>query len=298
MWTQIITGATGSIGAHTLAQLTAKSEFQKVYCLVRGAEPLRRVLDSLKERHLELPEASKAKIIALTSDLSLPEFSLDASILTQMRREVSLVIHIAWPVNFNIRLQTFEPHLAGLYNLLRFCLSVPQPEAARLLFCSSISTASNTPPPASIPEAPIADFTHAAQTGYARSKLVGEHIVCNATRAGARSYVLRIGQVVGDTAKGAWNDKEFLPSMVRSALTLKTLPTLREVCFLFDVHLHFLNGLLTWPPALLLASRRHACNCNTRAFRHTHKIFQPPRLRCKGPFHLLQHSQPVCILMG
>lgn len=46
---------------------------------------------------------------------------------------------------------------------------------------------------ASIPEAPIADFTHVLQMGYARSKLVGEHIVCNAARAGARSYVLRIG---------------------------------------------------------------------------------------------------------
>ena len=33
---------------------------------------------------------------------------------------------------------------------------------------------------ASIPEAPIAHFTHVLQTGYARSKLVGEHIVCNA----------------------------------------------------------------------------------------------------------------------
>ena len=205
-----------------------------MYCLVRGAEPLQRVLDSLKERHLELTEASKVKMIAFACDLSQPGFGLDASMLAQMKDAVSLVIHIAWPVNFNIHLQSFEPHIAGLYNLLRFCLSVHRPEPARMLLCSSISTALNTPHPASIPEAPIADFTHALQMGYARSKLVGEHAVCNAAHAGARSYVLRIEQIVGDTAKGAWNDKEFVPLMVRSALTLKALPTLREVCFAFD----------------------------------------------------------------
>ena len=241
MWTQIITGATGSIGAHTLAQLTANSKIEKIYCLVRGAEPLQRVLDSLNKRGLELSEASKAKITALASDLSHPRFGLDASVLAQIKKDVSLVIHIAWPVNFNIHLQSFEPHIAGLYNLLKLCLSVHRPKPARLLFCSSISTALNTPPSASISEALIADFTQASQIGYARSKLVGEHVVCNAARAGAPSYVLRIGQVVGDTAKGVWNDKEFIPSLVRSALTLNALPTLREVFALS----HFLNGLLT-----------------------------------------------------
>ena len=230
----IVTGATGSIGAHTLAQLVANREIEKIYCLVRGAEPLHRILDSLKERQIELPEAGKAEIIALTCDLSQPDFGLDVSLLVQIKNEVSLVIHIAWSVNFNIHLQSFEPHIAGLYNLLRFCLSVYRPEPAQMFFCSSISTALNTPHPTSIPEAPIADFTHVSQIGYARSKLVGEHIVCNAARAGARSYVLRIGQIVGDTKNGVWNDKEFMPLMVRSALTLKALPNLREVRFLFD----------------------------------------------------------------
>ena len=183
------------------------------------------------KRYLELTEASKVKIITLTYNLSQPEFGLNASILAQMKDKISLIIHIAWPVNFNIHLQSFKPHIAGLYNLLRFYLSVHWPKPARMLFCSSISTALNTPHPASIPEAPIADFTHALQMGYACSKLMDEHIVYNAARAGARSYVLCIGQIVDDTAKGAWNDKGFVPLMVRSALTLKALPTSREVCF-------------------------------------------------------------------
>lgn len=219
--------------------MAARDEIDKVYCPVRGANPMQRILDSLKERGLELPEASKAKIIALAADLSQPDFGLDASILAQMKKEVSLIVHIAWPVNFNLPLASFEPHIAGLYNLLRFSLRVHKPQPAQLFFCSSISTALNTPHPSSIPDAPIEDLSRAASMGYAQSKLVGEHIVLNAARAGARSYVLRIGQIVGDARSGVWNDKEFIPSMIRSALTLKALPTLQEVSPLphaFPIH--------------------------------------------------------------
>lgn len=213
--------------------MVANGDTEKVYCLVRGANPMQRILNSLKGRGLELSEASKAKIITFAGDLSRPDFGLNASVLAQMKNEISLIVHIAWPVNFNIHLQSFELHIAGLYNLLQFSLSVHRLQPAQLFFCSSISTALNTPSLASIPDGPIEDFTRASSMGYAQSKLVGEHIVRNAARAGASSYVLRIGQIVGDARNGVWNDKEFMPSMIRSALTLKALPTLQEVSFLF-----------------------------------------------------------------
>jgi thioester reductase-like protein len=65
--------------------------------------------------------------------------------------------------------------------------------------------------------------------GYAQSKLVGEHIVRNAAMRGARSCVLRIGQVVGDTVKGIWNKGESIPLMIWSARQMKILPDLKEV---------------------------------------------------------------------
>lgn len=156
-----------------------------------------------------------------------------------MRIEVGLIIHIAWPVNFNIHLRSFEPHVRGLYNLLKFSLAVHRPQPARLMFCSSVSVAQDTPASSAslVPEAPILDFRHASRTGYARSKLVGEHVVWNAVqKAEAQSSVLRIGQVVGDTKEGIWNDKDFVPMIIRSALTMGTLPLLREVSvFLINI---------------------------------------------------------------
>ena len=166
----------------------------------------------------------------MTTDLDQPDFGLDEFTLTQLRKEVSLIIHSAWPVNFNIPLRSFEPHIAGLHNLLKLSLSVHQPRPAQLLFCSSISAAWNAPLTTRVvPEAAIEDFSYAAGMGYAQSKLVGEHIVRDAAQRGARSYVLRIGQVVGDTVQGIWNEGESIPLMIRSAMEMEMLPDLKEV---------------------------------------------------------------------
>ena len=189
-----------------------------------------RVLQSLKERGIKLESSSEQKIVALSTDLSQTDLGLTKDMLEQLKTEVSLIFHLAWPVNFSIRLQSFEPHLAGLRTLLRLSIDVYRSEPARLFFASSISTAENTPPPALIADAPIENFSHALDMGYAQSKLVGEHMVLDAARSGARSYVLRIGQIVGDLQSGIWNDNEYVPSMIRSALSLNALPALNENC--------------------------------------------------------------------
>ena len=80
-------------------------------------------------------------------------------------------------------------------------------------------------------EEPIMDFRQASDSGYTQSKLVGEYIVQTAVEDfGAIACNLRIGQVVGDTKLGLWNENEAPPLMIRSALTLGKLPALDMVC--------------------------------------------------------------------
>ena len=133
-------------------------------------------------------------------------------------------------MNFNLGIQSFEEqHIQGVHNLVQFSLSVSTPAPARFFFCSSIATALGSPRPATIPETPVFDLKAALPQGYARSKLVSEHIVRNAARdAGALTRILRIGQIVGDRRTGLWNDAEAIPLIIRSALTLKVLPALDE----------------------------------------------------------------------
>jgi thioester reductase-like protein len=205
--------------------------FRKVYCFVRGGKrsPTDRVLGSLDARCIQIGSSAKSKIVPLEVDMGLPRFGLSEGVIEKLKTEVTAIHHLAWPVNFNIPLPTFTPHLVGLQNLLKLSLEVYRSRPALLFFCSSKSTVANTTTAGPVPDEAIEDLNYAANTGYARSKLVGEHIVRNATRAGAHGYVLRIGQIVGDTVNGVWNDEEFIPAMIRSALTMRALPMFQEV---------------------------------------------------------------------
>ena len=225
---QVLTGATGSLGAHILAQLLTMSNVRHIYCLVRGENPQERVLQALQQRKLSILDIDR--LIAFTSDLSRKDLGLSPETYKELQSSTTTIIHSAWVVNFNLGISSFEDqHIKGVHNLIHLSLSVSTPKPVRLFFCSSIATALATPPPTTIPEAPIHDLKAAAPYGYARSKLVSEHIVRNAAlKAGAKSRILRIGQIVGDGKMGLWSDTEAIPLIIRSALTLGVLPALDE----------------------------------------------------------------------
>lgn len=226
----ILTGATGSIGGHTLFKLLNDDSVSTVYCLTRRENAKDAILDALSQKGMTVPDYRTKKIVALNSALDAPDLGVGEDMFEKMRKSVSLIIHTAWPVNFNLPLLSFEPHIKGVYNLINFSLSVHLPSPAVVLFCSSISTALGGPSP-DVPETPIEDLTSALEMGYGRSKLIGEKIVSAARcNAGARAFSLRIGQVSGHSKKGLWNDSEAIPLMIRSALTLKALPALETTC--------------------------------------------------------------------
>lgn len=73
----MLTGATGSLGAHLLEQLLNLDSVDRVICLVRASsdkEALQRVDESLAQRRLTgLSGRSGAKVEAHAADLSLPD---------------------------------------------------------------------------------------------------------------------------------------------------------------------------------------------------------------------------------
>ena len=65
--------------------------------------------------------------------------------------------------------------------------------------------------------------------GYAESKWIAERILdAAAERTALRPVVVRLGQVCGE-GNGTWNEKEWFPSLIKSALTLRCLPSLDGV---------------------------------------------------------------------
>ncbi|KAH9884554.1 hypothetical protein F4778DRAFT_787662 [Xylariomycetidae sp. FL2044] len=259
--TVVLTGATGALGAHLLDQLLDDPKVERIYALVRGpADAQARLAESLRIRGLSLtrttsastststssdgddenddnddadakPPCAPGKLTALTTDdLSLPDLGLAPEAYATLQATTTLVIHAAWPVNFNISLASLRPHVAGLRRLLALSLAVPFARPAHLVFASSVSTAfATTPRPAVIAERPLASWRQASPRGYARSKLVGERLcAAAAAAAGARVIVLRVGQIAADSRWGIWNEREHIPLMVRSARELGAMPRLDD----------------------------------------------------------------------
>jgi thioester reductase-like protein len=183
-------------------------------------------LASALEKNCQGGLLGSPKIIALSADTTKPDFALSQTDMALVQATTTHIIHCAWPVNFALPISSFVPQFASLRNLLALSLSVASATPASFLFCSSVGAAMGTPPPATIPEAPLA-LSQASSTGYARSKLVAEHIIENAVNIhGARATILRIGQIVpSGTAGGSiWNPNEAIPLAIRSSTVLKVLP--------------------------------------------------------------------------
>ncbi|KAJ5344664.1 NRPS-like enzyme [Penicillium brevicompactum] len=243
----IVTGATGSLGAHVVVQLAQSEDVRAIYCLVRARSAhaaRRRVHESLRARGLsyDLTSAQEGKIIALPADLGNKNLlGLEESSYNTLIESVTGVMHCAWSVNFNWSLESFESScIAGTRNLLDLCLQVRQPVPARFSFCSSVSTVARTPGHW-VPEALPESLSYAQNMGYAQSKLVTEHIINRAAhQTGINARVLRVGQIIGDTARGIWNATEAIPMILRSAETIHALPKLED--------------LLSWTPVDIIAT--------------------------------------------
>lgn len=231
----VVTGVTGSLGAHIVAQLVRRPEITEICCLVRAESDdtaRERVIESMRAREVydDLLSEHHGKISCYRSDFSKPKLGLSDHVYDDISRRITGLVHSAWSVNFNKNLSSFEADcIAGAKNLMLLCLSAQQPRPASFNFCSSVSTVVNTPGD-TVPEALPESFSCAQGMGYAQSKLVTENLVAEAARkTGMSARVLRIGQIVADTKHGIWNATEAIPLMLQAATTIGALPALDEL---------------------------------------------------------------------
>ncbi|KAK7031412.1 L-aminoadipate-semialdehyde dehydrogenase [Favolaschia claudopus] len=204
----VLTGATGSLGAHILHQLVSSPSVRKVICLSRAQshhDSVQRIAESIKARKLPPPGD---KLVSYAANANAPFLGLAESEYEALRAEVTDVIHNAWPVNFALGLDSYDEHIGGAVNLINLCLASPYAEPAAFFFSSSISCRQGAPDATCNEDFPNSPST-AAGTGYARSKWVVEKICQQAAeRTGVSAGVFRIGQMVGDSVNGVWNETE------------------------------------------------------------------------------------------
>jgi thioester reductase-like protein len=234
----VLTGATGALGAHILDLLQKSKNVDAVYCLVRGADESaakERVSKALQQRGLVgiLPgDINSQKIKIVQAKLSEERLGLNSEVYEYLAKEATSIIHVAWTVNFRLKLRSFvKDNIAGVRNLLDLALKVPRSDPPRFTYCSSTASIMHGAADSSghLPEQMQSDPSSASPLGYSRSKWVAEHVCLeahNRTNLHGRIAVVRVGQLTGDSTSGVWNTKEAWPMMLSTASLIKCLPDL------------------------------------------------------------------------
>lgn len=254
---QLLTGATGALGSHILHQYRSLPSISKIYCLVRGADlhaARERVSRALSQRglpNLANENADNDKIEVVQSRLDDAKLGLGGGLYQQISREATVILHLAWAVNFRMRLKSFEKdHIAGkptslmeqrrdctdstfsgVRNLINLALSSPHTSPPIFAFCSSVASCSALSPSSVVEERILENPNAASPLGYSRSKWVTEQICKSAALSTAlrgRVAVFRVGQLSGDTEKGVWNAQEAWPMLLASSKVTGALPELDD----------------------------------------------------------------------
>ncbi|KAI0517475.1 putative NRPS-like enzyme [Xylaria bambusicola] len=225
----LLTGSTGTLGTSILAALLYNPKIRHIFCLNRAEDGGREAqFKRFAAANLET-DTIDCRVKFLHADLTDPKLGLTETTYADLCSRVKIVIHNAWPVNFNLNLLAFRPLLAGLVNLFKFAASAA-PRTIRTFFVSSVSavTGLSTGAPEEIVPDDSKLLPSSLANGYAGSKRLAELLCDSAARhIGIPVAVLRIGQVAGSTAPGGtiWNRSEWLPSLVVSSiLRLNCLP--------------------------------------------------------------------------
>lgn len=158
---------------------------------------------------------------------------------------VALTFVSAWPVNFNLPLESFAGALDGLLNIIDFAASSQLPVSPRLIFSSTVGIFQGTSfsgkkwlhthTMAALQsrglarEVPQSDASVAHGLGYTESKWVAEQLIdCASNASGFQALVVRVGQMCGGRG-GSWNTKEWVPALVRTSVALGAVPLLEGV---------------------------------------------------------------------
>ncbi|KAJ7198969.1 hypothetical protein GGX14DRAFT_525295, partial [Mycena pura] len=226
----LLTGSTGSLGSQILSSLLRDDRVAKIYAFNRpsvdgAVSSAKRHLVAFNTRGLDAELLTSPKLVFVEGQTDAKSLGLSGDIYKEIQSSVTLIIHNAWRLDFNLPLTAFENHVIGTRHLIGLALGSSL--SPKFLFTSSIASAVSWDPAVGpCPEeflslSEIPEGALASSTGYGQSKYVAEKIIA---ASGLRAACLRIGQICGGLPAGAWATTDWLPILVKSSITLKKLP--------------------------------------------------------------------------
>ncbi|CAM5296798.1 non-ribosomal peptide synthetase [Streptomyces purpurascens] len=222
----LLTGATGFVGVHLLAELLTGTDAE-VVCTVRArsaAEATARLHQAMETHRIHLPDTAKKRITAVCADLARPRLGLDEETFGELARTCGAIFHNAATVSIMREYATLR---AANTLSTKDLLSMAAVRSAPLHFVSTLSVA---PPLALSPQVPEAFLPPhpGLRYGYQQSKWAAERLLEQAAERGLPVTVHRLGRIVGPATTGHVNERDFLWSVLRAGVPEGIVPDLFE----------------------------------------------------------------------
>ncbi|KAJ6027845.1 uncharacterized protein N7446_003556 [Penicillium canescens] len=239
----IVTGATGSLGAHLVQTLAKRPDVATVVCMNRHSSvPVhQRQAEAFLSRGIALSPTEQEKLRVYETDTSKPQLGLPTQEYVWLVSHATHIVHNAWPMSGTRPLKGFEPQLQTMRNLLdlarEIALGKPKTRVG-FQFVSSIGVVgyadTSAGPRIKEDRVPMAAVMPG---GYPEGKWVHERMLDETLHCYPhlfRATVTRPGQIAGSSRSGFWNPVEHFAFLVKSAQVLRVWP---------DLH-----GTLQWLP--------------------------------------------------
>lgn len=241
----LLTGSTGSLGTHLLAQLASLPSVVRVICLNRlpvnaehHKDPYKQQFNTAETKGVTISLEDRLKIDVIQTDPAARHLGLKDAEYAHLCNTVTHILHCAWPMDFKRTLPSFETQFRFLQNLLNLANKgheVRPLTRVRLLFVSSIAVVgqySRFHGRRIVPEVPMKDEGCTNHFGYGKAKLVCEKMVENAARTHQKEMELlcvRVGQMSGSLKSGFWNPNEHFPALVQLSQKISKFPIVEGV---------------------------------------------------------------------
>ncbi|WP_064746975.1 amino acid adenylation domain-containing protein [Lysobacter antibioticus] len=231
----VLTGATGFVGIHLLAELLATTR-AIVHCIVRArtaAGAMQRIREKVEEYKVPISPSDLARVRAHPGDIASPGFGLQANDYEALCRDVEVIYHSASSVNF------IKPYAAmkrdnvdGLVNIIRFAA---RKSTKALMLLSTISVYSwgywitGRDVAAEVDDIDQNLDAVCADIGYVKSKWVMEKIADLAETRGLPLATFRLGYATYHSQTGLSASYQWWGRLVKTCLSLGLVPDLHEL---------------------------------------------------------------------
>lgn len=248
----LVTGGTGSLGSHLVADLAERPNVDAVVVLNRRheADAMQRQIQAFASRGLSLSAAALDKLQVYGTDMTKPRLGLPGGTYTAICSATTHIIHAAWAMSAKRPISGFQSQFHVMRNMIGLALDAantpPLPTTkVHFQFISSIAVVGHYPLRHGTPDVPEArvDIADVLPNGYGDAKFACERALDRTLHRHPARFAascVRVGQIAGaSSASGYWNTQEHLPFLLRSAQTLRCLPRL--------------GGVLSWTPVDVVA---------------------------------------------